>query len=460
MIMLTCPPSVEILEGFNYSQDPLLLFDLDDYNRMELDEEGPLESRQGPLYSLKRLKLPWNMGGYTPETFLSMLKICPNVEAIDIPLVTGDIPGGMGAVAKAFKDLCPCVQELSAERIYFDHHGLGILPLMEEIEPNTLQRWSMGSYSDSWKTRTLDVIRRHSETLREIRFPSTYSFKSSTIQGILTTCRALEHLDIGGDIASRLKLWLDDIEPDTPWVSTRLRYLKLTVDWNDKQDKPNPPKPKQEPSVRMSLRLINDRMNAILASRMRLTIPSEQAKPDGSEEFAGIMAREANERRWTRLERFYKQLGTLTNLEVLDLRGTSGFPEEEPTNQLRPYTEYTLPRLLSLANDDKSTALMDQGTVKLERRGKKVGYLSELGGLTKLRELRGSFRIDRPTVKMYLGQREVEFMHQHWPELRLIELLPPDYETRRDFVIQSHMRWFMEQRPFTKMTIPAPTTAQ
>ncbi|KAF9135547.1 hypothetical protein BGW39_002295 [Mortierella sp. 14UC] len=390
-----------------------------------------------------------------------MLKLCSNIEALDVPLVTGDTLENVGVVAKVFKDLCPRIQELSVELIHFDHHGLNILPIMEEIEPHTLQRWSMGWYSDSWKSRTLEVIQRHSETMREIRFPRTYSFKSSTIQGILTTCRALEHLGIGGDLAVRLKLWLDDIEPNTTWVSTRLRYLKLTVDWNDKQDKLNPPKPKQEPTVCMSLGLINDKMNAILASRMRLGIPSEQAKPDGHEELAGVMAREANERRRTRLILFYKQLGNLTNLEVLDLRGTSGFPEEEPSNELRPYTEYALPRLLSLADDDEATtAPREQGRTKQERRGKKVGYLSELGGLAKLRELRGSFRIDRHIVKTYMGQREVEFMHQRWPELRLIELLPPDYETREGFVVPSHIRWFMEQRPFTKMAIPLPPAAR
>ncbi|KAG0374425.1 hypothetical protein BGX24_010421 [Mortierella sp. AD032] len=449
MIMLTCSPTLEILQGFNYGEERILLPDLDIYDRMELDEEGPVQVRQQPLYKLRRLKFPWNMMGYTPDIIQTLLKICPNVEAMDVPLISGEAPGSFRVVAKAFKELCPRIQELSMEEVHFDYHGLGFLPVMEEIEANTIQVWSMGSFSDSWKTRTLDVIQRHSETMREIRFPRTNWFKSSTIQGILTSCQALEHLEVGGDVAMRVKLWLDDVEPDTPWVSTRLRYLKLVVDWNDKRDKPHPP-PKPEPGVRMSLGLINDRMNAILASRMRLG-NAPASNPEDHDKIAGIKARATNERRRTRLARFYKQLGKLTHLEVLDLRVTSGFPEEEPTNVLRPYTQYALPRLLSLVNNAMN---MEQGGGN-EQRGK-VGYLSELGQLKKLRELRGSFRIDRPTVKAYMGQREVEFMHEHWPELRLIELLPADYETREGFKIPSHIQWFMEQRPFTKMAIPLP----
>ncbi|KAG0272176.1 hypothetical protein BGZ95_012086 [Linnemannia exigua] len=450
MIMLTCPPTLEILQGFNYGEERIRLPNPDLYDCMELDVEGPLEVRQQPLLNLRRLKFPWNTMGYTPDMIQTMMKICPNIEAMDVPLISVEDPESFRVVAKTFMKICPHIQELSMEVVRFDYHGLGILPIMEEMEANTLQVWAMGSFSDLWKTRTLDVIQRHSETMREVRFPLTHRLKSSTIQGILTSCRALEHLEVGGFVAMRVKLWLDDMEPDTPWVCTRLRYLKLTVDWNDKRDKPHPP-PEPEPTVRMSLGLINDGMNAILASRMRLGNAPAPPKPEDHDKIVGIMARAANERRRTRLARFYKQLGRLTNLEVLDLRATSGFPEEEPTNVLRPYTEYALPRLLSLFDN---TMNLEQGGGK-EQRGK-VGYLSELGQLRKLRELRGSFRIDRPTVKANMGQREVEFMHEHWPELRMIELLPANYETREDFEVPSHIQWFMEQRPFTKMAIPLP----
>ncbi|KAG9064664.1 hypothetical protein KI688_002922 [Linnemannia hyalina] len=451
MILLTCPPTLELLEGQNYvgGFNEYDSDNLDLYNSMELDEEGPLEVRQEPLYRVTRLKVPWNMRGYEHDQLVRMMKICPNVEAWDVPLTRGG--RGFGNVAGAIKDLWPRLQELTCKVIHFDCHGHGVLPVLEGIEMNRLRVWAMGDYSDSWPTRTLDAIQRHSETLREIRFPWTYSFKSSTIQGILTGCRALEHLEIGAADPFRIKLWLEDMDPEVPWVSTRLRFLKIVVDWNDKRDKPRLP-PKPTPTVHMSINVRNERMSAILASRMRLGKPAS-AKPT-----VEVDVFEANRRRWARLQWFYKQLGTLTELEVLDLRATSGFAEEEPTKVLRPYAEFTFPRLLCLSDDDATMAEMVQEGGR-QQQGK-IGYLRELSQLRKLRELRGSFRIDRPAVKAYMGMKEVEFMHTHWPELRVAEFLPEGYEALEDGRIPSHMQWLIEQRPFTKLSKTGPDTPQ
>lgn len=454
MILLTCPSTLELLEGYNYVDNRNEDYSLDLYNSMELDEEGPLEVRQDPLYHLTRLKFPWNMLGYEQDQLVPMMKVCPNVKAWDVPLTRSERL--FGNMSGAVKDLWPHLQELSCKMIHFDYHGQGVLPILEGIEMNRLQVWEMGSYSDSWPTRTLDAIQRHSETLREIRFPWTHSFKSSTIQGILTSCQALELLEIGGAEAFRIKLWLEDMDPEAPWVSTRLRFLKIVVDWNDKRDKPYPP-PKPDPTVQMSINVCNERMSAILASRMRLGKPASVTKPTFKDESIEVDVFEANRRRWARLQWFYTQLGTLTELEVLDLRATTGFAEEEPNKVLRPYTEFTFPRLLCLSEDEATVGEMVQ---KGRRQQGKVGYLRELSQLRKLRELRGSFRIDRPAVKTYISLKEVEFMHEHWPELRIVEFLPEGYETLEDGSIPSHMQWLIEQRPFTKLSKTGPDTPQ
>ncbi|KAF9150545.1 hypothetical protein BG015_007658 [Linnemannia schmuckeri] len=455
MILLTCPSTLESLEGYNFLDNRNEEYSLDLYNSMEMDEEGPLEVRQQPLYRLTQLKFPWNMLGYETDQLVQMMKVCPNVEAWDVPLTRGE--GTLGNMAVAVKDMWPHLRELTCKVIHFDYHGQGVLPILEEIEMNQLQVWTMGTYSDSWPTRTLDAIQRHSETLREIRFPWTYSFKSSTIQGILTNCQALEHLEIGGTEAIRIKLWLDDMDPEVPWVSTRLRFLKMVVDWNDKRDKPYPP-PMPVPSVQMSINVCNERMSAILASRIRLGKPASVSKPTVKEEVTvEVDVYEANRRRWSRLQWFYKQLGRLTELNVLDIRATTGFAEEEPTKVLRHYSEFTFPRLLSLSDDDTT---METTAQEGGRQQGKVGYLSELGQLKKLRELRGSFRVDRPAVKTYMGQKEVEFIHAHWPELRVAEFLPEGYETLQGGTIPSHMQWLIEQRPFTKLSKTGPGTPQ
>lgn len=442
MIFFTCPSTLESLEGFNHVGNSYQQHrhSLETYSSMEMDEEGPLEVRQEPLYRLKRLKFPWNMLGYDADLLVRMMKVCPNVEAWDVPLIRRR--DSIDYVATVVKDLWPHLQEVTCKMVYFDYHGQCVLPILENIERNQLRVFTMGSYTDSWRTRTLDVIQRHSETLREIRFPWSYSFKSTTLQGILTKCQALEHLDIGGSSALNIKLWLEDMDPEVPWVSTRLRFLKMVVDWNDKRDKPYLP-PRPAPTVQLSIGVCNDRMSAILTSRMRLGAPGTVNKQTVKEEVVvEVDPYEANRRRWSRLQWFYKQLGRLTELEVLDLRATTGFAEEEPTKVLRPYEEFTFPRLLSLSDDEAAQ-------VGGRQQGK-VGYLSELGQLRKLKELRGSFRVDRPVVKSYMGQKEVEFMNVHWPELRVAEFLPKDYEIAEDVRIPSHIQWLIEQRPFTR----------
>ncbi|KAG0288031.1 hypothetical protein BGZ96_008150 [Linnemannia gamsii] len=453
MILSTCPSTLESLEGFNHVGNASQPYQhsLELYSSMEMDEEGPLEVRQEPLYRLTRLKFPWSMVGYEANLLARMMKVCPNVEAWDVPLTRGE--NSIDKLANTVKELWPRLKEVTCKLVFFDYHGQGVLPILENIEMNQLRVFTMGDYSDSWRTRTLDVIQRHSETLTEIRFPWSYSFKSETVEGILTSCKALEHLEIGGSSALRIKLWLEDMDPEVPWVSTRLRFLKMVVDWNDKRDKPYPP-PRPAPTVQLSIGVCNDRMSAILTSRMRLGAPgtvNKQAVKD--KVVVEVDPCGLNRRRWSRLQWFYKQLGRLTELEVLDLRATTGFAEEQPTKVLRPYEEFTFPRLLSLSDDN---AAMVEGAQVGGRQQGRVGYLSELRQLKKLKELRGSFRVDRPVVKTYMGRKEVEFINVHWPELRVAEFLPNDYEIADDVSIPSHMQWLIEQRPFTRFAKSEP----
>ncbi|KAF9091740.1 hypothetical protein BGX23_004889 [Mortierella sp. AD031] len=441
MIMMTCPASLGSIMAYTYTRDDLHEpFVLDSYDTMEVEEEGPLEVRTEPLPRVKRLHVPWNMTGYSTEVLCRLLELCPIVEAFDVPLLEPPI---ISTVAKTIKDCWPCLQELTVDVCNFDYHGRGILAISETIDPGLLRVISSNDFSDSWSTRTLDVFQRHSETLREIRFPRSYWFKSRTIQGILTSCRALEHLEVDGRRVFQIKLWLDDMDQDVPWVSTRLRYLKMAVDWNNKRDKPTPlPKDPVVPPVRMRIGGYNEKMHAILASRMRLGKNSGLMMAEDTEPVKTELP-DVNGLRRSRLRWFYWQLGRLTELEYLDLKATSGFPEEELSGQLRPYSEFTFPRLLSLS--DPSTAEQAGGA-----RGK-VGYLSELGQLKKLKVLRGSFRVDRPAVRANMGQREVEFIHDHWPELRRAEFLPNDYETNPDVNIPSHMQWLLERRPWLRL---------
>ncbi|KAF9538389.1 hypothetical protein EC957_006861 [Mortierella hygrophila] len=76
------------------------------------------------------------------------------------------------------------------------------------------------------------------------------------------------------------------------------------------------------------------------------------------------------------LGRFYAQIGALTRLEVLKLKAIGQPDLANPKSFLSPY-EMCLPGLLALEDPTSE--------------GLQTGPLSRLGGLTKLRELRGSF---------------------------------------------------------------------
>lgn len=79
---------------------------------------------------------------------------------------------------------------------------------------------------------------------------------------------------------------------------------------------------------------------------------------------------------WEDLGRFYAQIGALTRLEVLNLKAIGQPDLANPKSFLSPY-ETCLPGLLALEDPTSE--------------GLQIGRLSGLGGLTKLRELRGSF---------------------------------------------------------------------
>jgi hypothetical protein len=103
----------------------------------------------------------------------------------------------------------------------------------------------------------------------------------------------------------------------------------------------------------------------------------------------------------------YTQIGALSELEVLKLKpaGTSrpnvdNTPKHHQSG--RTYKETCLPGLISL--EDPTTG--------------KVGFLSRLSGLTKLRELRGSLFWTNKEVLARTGEREVEWFVNHLPMLK------------------------------------------
>lgn len=179
----------------------------------------------------------------------------------------------------------------------------------------------------------------------------------------------------------------------------------------------------------------------------------------------------ANNEMWEMLRRFYRQLGALREIEVLNLRikskemrwldehgrvvehdesedyGVRGEQEEdEDIDNWSVEDDFgkwvcTDPKKLSMTNADASfPGLLSMGDLKTNR----PGYLSYLAGLSKLQELRGHVQATTTETSVTFGQREVEWMALRWPRLKVIELLP---EGSNMSSVASHILWLQERRP-------------
>ncbi|KAK3831682.1 MAG: hypothetical protein JOS17DRAFT_790461 [Linnemannia elongata] len=108
---------------------------------------------------------------------------------------------------------------------------------------------------------------------------------------------------------------------------------------------------------------------------------------------------------FSRLENLYRQIGSLTALQELNLRMVSlGEDDPEDTSTNRP------------------------------------GFLHHLSGLKQLRELRGSVSAETTETVVTMGWAEVNWMNQNWPELRQADFFEDIFKVRKQF------QWLQDKR--------------
>jgi hypothetical protein len=153
-----------------------------------------------------------------------------------------------------------------------------------------------------------------------------------------------------------------------PWVCTNIRHLELTVGIPDM--------PLGGPN--------NDTPYYLRAPPLVLSTNEEAV--------------------FGRLRLLYQQIGALKELRYLDLRAEKEMPGHEHL-QKKEYEETSFPLLMSLGD---------------KRTGRK-GYLALLGGLSKLRVLRGSVYLDKAETRETVGLREAVWMDTAFPALEKAE---------------------------------------
>ncbi|KAK5808262.1 hypothetical protein F5H01DRAFT_351702, partial [Linnemannia elongata] len=383
-IFFSCPPSLRSL-SLELQEDDISQWSsyyTEEYCRLEPgellswergDEDCRLTTtprRQGPLQYLTSLNLK-EVEEFIPEAeLISILQHCPNLLDFGLP----DMSETQDAhqLAAAIVEACPALNKLTC-RDYSDDpvDGEMMLRIMNLLSPQQVRRLLCDE--TPFTIPGLDVVslfKRHSITLQVLFLGGCHNVNSKAIRTLLVECRGLQELTIRWS-GERHALCIDlEDAIEFPWRCIRMRTLYLTICIPD------------EPLYRhLGVEPYYKRLPPIALSA-------------------------AENSQFEQLEKLYRQIGTLVQVEDLwlgvafyNLKGSPPLSKDIRLN--------TFPAMLSLGD---------------ERTGR-PGYLHHLAGLAKLRKFNGSVSATDET-KVTVGLEEAEWMRKHWPTLDFTPIFP------------------------------------
>ncbi|KAF9101419.1 hypothetical protein BGX29_005634 [Mortierella sp. GBA35] len=243
---------------------------------------GPLVVRTEPLRQLRILGIPHCYSGYETPSLCSILEQCPALESLCIPALGNAVASQR--VAERIATHCLRLKDLLMPEPGLDFEGVAVMSVMETIPAQQLRKLLLRRYLDRHPDRMKAAWARHSETLHTIELVDCRWLKSSTFRTILINCPALERLEVTRLYTSECFILLEDAVSEK-WASTRIRFLSISVKLPD--------------DVRDSRYLVD---------------PSMESWTD------------QDHTHWEMLGKFYTQIGSLAELEYLDLRSTAMVP--------------------------------------------------------------------------------------------------------------------------------------
>ncbi|KAK3838952.1 MAG: hypothetical protein J3R72DRAFT_448271 [Linnemannia gamsii] len=373
-LFFCCPESLVEFNVTSSYADHTASFNMNPLKRDWDFRQGPLVLRETPLLHLKRLVMTSVVGKDLARVFRSFLEHAPALEALHFSDL-GVISDDMELVLVSIGKVCPRISDLETEKC----SGKLLRTILEALPVQHLKCLKCLKQINSGEDpqTMIDTWIRHSTTLRQIELCDSTQVDSTVIQAALKTLRALEVLRVTAR-SSLMKVCLKlEHAVESGWVCTGLRHLEILISTTPAGDSP-----------------------AYL---------KDHSKASWTEE---------NHRHWENLGKFYSQIASLARLEVLNLRsvGLAGLNHQNDV----PVEKTCLPGLMFLA--DPSTG--------------RLGYLSTLEPLKRLRELRGSFRWIHEAVQERVGEREVDWFVNHLPKLELVAFGGGSYE----FVQMLHKR--------------------
>ncbi|KAK5808394.1 hypothetical protein F5H01DRAFT_416317 [Linnemannia elongata] len=379
-----------------------------------------LTLREGPLLRLKELEFPVLKATLQSEYGL-ILEHCPNIDILGFHAVSKDSAYIIKEIAPLVKRHCQHIRTIKATGLLLWQQGWNPFNILDGVN-FTLESLQFNIYNPVYdnvgEDLALSSFQHHSVTLRDIRLTRCLSLGNKILQSILTTCTALERLEITQALSIRRSFFkkrnlaiasLPDLVA-YEWVCTGLKCLMLTINWGRFED----PTPMHLPAYYL---------------QQSTSHPWNQ-----------------DQKRWDLLERLYRQIGSLVELEVLDLHA---YIDRMNINRYQP--ENFFRRNCCGGTFDNSFRSQDRFPLLLSLgvHGGRHGYLNWLSGLKNLKELRGSVHLGNPEVAMTLKLAEVEWMVDHWPKLQVLELLPYQDEVPVHVSVDGyeHLNWLMRQKP-------------
>ncbi|KAF9100825.1 hypothetical protein BGX29_006223 [Mortierella sp. GBA35] len=362
------PPSLELLQLRHYISD-----DVGDLAELAVEGDAdfgiePLAERPGPLTNLTDLSLPSHDESYTVEQIESILQHCPSLTKLVIPQHLPLTVGAGGRFIEMIQDHCPLVRGWTI----LQPNGTNpedretLLEVLDTLPLNQVESLAWREYTEQvagdeiiWHFPfVISVLPRFSNTLRNLQFFKTQQIPSNAIREILTTYAGLKSFSIREATGRSNFLTLEDAIK-TPWVRTGLGLLEIAVAVPD-------PLPLSFP-IRGEAKWASwglcpaDR--ALNRASVALPLVPHSWTGRSQHEFDTVLAEGAT------------------------------------------------------ADTDPAAVVIVNASIDINR----GGFLSLLGGLTHLEELRGSIHLATRNFSNVFSNVEVDWIQSHWPRLRFVE---------------------------------------
>ncbi|KAF9146080.1 hypothetical protein BGX30_004360 [Mortierella sp. GBA39] len=377
-VFFKCPPSIEHLQLTLDSEYFVAVV-----GQLVTRDGLPRDPRQGPLPKLVYFGITSD-SPYANGAFSKIFPHCPALESIHVPFLFDD-NAGVQLISEAIKEHCPALCGISQD---YREEKEGDFTMFHAIVDNA-------------RRDSLENI--HLAQANELEWPLLEVFQRH----------------------SRLRNYQLDLEDAVaiPWGRTRIKFLELVINLGgDLEGDDN-----GDLCWELGRQAGNEDCLPTHGDAMLLKTFYSRELP--------IVLTESEQERMRLLQKLYRQLGSLSLLETLEI-----FVATIPDRGV-DYCCYSFPGMLVLEDKDKG----------------RPGFLGLFSGLKNLKELVGSVSAYTRETRLALGQAEMEWMVKQWPKLERIELEPPghpkfkeqgDCGSRFD---DGRLHWLKSKRPKLKV---------